>query len=129
MTFTAGNLFPSHVLSPHQDSNRAPQLERRTTYQLSYPPPFVSLALEMINIELPQYSEKMTVECISEYVIFHQYDTESVGFGRGLTPSMCTWCYIVTLLVRPHCPYIPISCTLAESSTSLWLCHYPSHVP
>ncbi len=26
-------------LSPHQDSNPGPQIERQTTYQLSYPSP------------------------------------------------------------------------------------------
>ncbi len=42
MTFTAGNLFPSHSCigwsdsSPHWDLNLGPQIERRTTYQLSY---------------------------------------------------------------------------------------------
>ncbi len=47
MTFTAGNLFPSHSCigwlesSPHQDSNQSPLHERRTTYQLSYPPLFL----------------------------------------------------------------------------------------
>ncbi len=45
MTFTAGSLFPSHSCigwtewSPHRDSNLVPQLERWTTYQLSYPTP------------------------------------------------------------------------------------------
>ncbi len=45
MTFTAGNLFLSHSCigclesSPHRDSNPGPQIERQTTYQLSYPSP------------------------------------------------------------------------------------------
>ncbi len=43
MTFTAGNLFPSHSCigwpksSPHRDLNPGPQIERQITYQLSYP--------------------------------------------------------------------------------------------
>ncbi len=43
MTFTAGNLFPSHSCigwpgsSPNWDSNLCPQFERQPTYQLSYP--------------------------------------------------------------------------------------------
>ncbi len=49
MTFTAGNLFPSHSSigwpesSHHWDSNLGPQLERRTTYQLSYSCPLINL--------------------------------------------------------------------------------------
>ncbi len=44
MTFTAGNLFPSHALgdpsqAPHWDSNPGLQLERRKTFQISYPSP------------------------------------------------------------------------------------------
>ncbi len=52
MTFTAGNLFPSHSCigwpesSPHQDLNPGPQIERRMTYQLSYPSP---LPLKLTN--------------------------------------------------------------------------------
>ncbi len=48
MIFTAGNLFPSHSCigwpesSPHQDLNPCPQIERRTTYQLSYPSTIMS---------------------------------------------------------------------------------------
>ncbi len=54
MNFTAGNLFPSHSCigwlesSHHWDFNPGPQLERWTTYQLSYPsfpppsPPFMT---------------------------------------------------------------------------------------
>ncbi len=43
MTFAVGNLFPSHSWigwsesTSHWDSNPGPQLERRVTYQLSYP--------------------------------------------------------------------------------------------
>ncbi len=45
MTFTAVNLFPSHSWiewpnsSPRRDLKSGPQLERQTTYQLSYPSP------------------------------------------------------------------------------------------
>ncbi len=49
ITFTAGNLFPSHWCigwpksSPHWDLNPDPQLERQTTYQLSFPSLFNSI--------------------------------------------------------------------------------------
>ncbi len=43
MTFTAGNVFPSHLSigwpESHWDSNLGPQIERWTTYQLSCPSP------------------------------------------------------------------------------------------
>ncbi len=47
LSFTAGNLFPSHLYigwpksSPHRDSNPCPQIERQMTYQLSYPSPYL----------------------------------------------------------------------------------------
>ncbi len=49
--FTADNLFHSHSSigqsesTPHWDSNRCPHLDRRTTYQLSYPSPFIDIVI------------------------------------------------------------------------------------
>ncbi len=51
MTFTAGNLFPSHSCigwpesSPHRDLNPGPQNERQTAYQLSYPSPLMFITV------------------------------------------------------------------------------------
>ncbi len=59
MTFTAGNLFPSHTgigwpeFSPYRDSNPGPQHERRTTYHLSYPSPLHPHLLNEKNRLLP----------------------------------------------------------------------------
>ncbi len=53
ITFTFGNLFPSHSYfgwpksSPHRDLNQGSQIERQLTYQVSHPSP--SLLLIIVN--------------------------------------------------------------------------------
>ncbi len=79
---TSGNLFPSHSCigwpessppPPHHDSNPGPQIERQTTYKLSYlfpPPPyyywiyhdFVSLNDESIHLSQDRTHFKLSVE-------------------------------------------------------------------
>ncbi len=62
MTFTAGNLFPSHSCigwpksSPHWDLNPGPQIEKRTTYQLSYRSPFFIINIVRFCISLFHYT-------------------------------------------------------------------------
>ncbi len=52
MSFTAGNLFPSHSCirwsesSPDWDLNPGPLHERQTTYQLCYPSPYCIITLQ-----------------------------------------------------------------------------------
>ncbi len=61
MTFTYGNLFPSHsciVLpesSPNWNSNPCPQHERQTIYQLSYPSPTLYYSYFLFYIVIWQH--------------------------------------------------------------------------
>ncbi len=79
MTFTAGNLFPSHSCigwpesSPTGIRTLVLQLERQTIYQLSYPCPHIYnyLLLSFFIVVFPQMFETET-QCIDIQYVMHR---------------------------------------------------------
>ncbi len=112
MTFTAGNLFPSHSCigwpksSPHWDSNLGPQLERQMTYQLSYPSPL------LYNMSMPNKSiNKHAGNSISSIVfVFSCFQLNSLNLflktQTYLLPFRWTILYFYFILMENYFLYI-----------------------
>ncbi len=104
MTFTAGNLFSSHSCigwpesNPQQDSNPGPQLEKWTTYQLSYPSLLVKVCTTITTVSMAvlcTYSHKSWIFVLFQFARYIISESAwCVWRGDGTWPDCVPRCHI-----------------------------------
>ncbi len=117
MTFTAGNLFPSHLCigwpksSPHQNSNPGPKIERQMTYPLCYPSPLVAQSYVAMSYNIKRLQLMQTENWHGQ--LFYLYSLAPLN--STVSNVLLTILYMILMTVIEYHNQLVVSAVLNHS--------------